>query len=336
MLEMQPLFFSILGAPGSGKSYFLASMIWWLRRSLSKLFQLAFTDADSVSNQLLNSYEETLFLNPEPENLVALPKTEKEGDLYEGVRIRNRTIWCPKPFIFGLGPNNDHPFADRVEAAARAICLYDNAGEHFLPGGDSSGNEATRHLAVSQALFFVFDPTQHPIVRARCAETSDDPQLHDHGWTHRQDQILVEAYNRIKTHGGLGQGVKDKRPLIVVLSKYDAWCGLTGGKLLQLKHLLQKTASGRNALDFSYLKKNSDRIREVFMQLTPELISAAESVSDDVIYIPVSSLGHSPEVLEQGGYGVRPAKIRPMWVQVPMIYALSRAAPHLVPMVNNH
>ncbi len=32
MMEMEPLFLSILGAPASGKSYFLTAMTWQLRR----------------------------------------------------------------------------------------------------------------------------------------------------------------------------------------------------------------------------------------------------------------------------------------------------------------
>jgi hypothetical protein len=33
-LEMDPFFLSILGSPGSGKSYFLTSMTWQLRQNL--------------------------------------------------------------------------------------------------------------------------------------------------------------------------------------------------------------------------------------------------------------------------------------------------------------
>ncbi len=39
MLEMEPLFVSILGAPASGKSYFLTAMTWQLRRTLPTPFQ---------------------------------------------------------------------------------------------------------------------------------------------------------------------------------------------------------------------------------------------------------------------------------------------------------
>lgn len=38
LLELQPLFASILGAPASGKSYFLAAMTWQLRQEPGALF----------------------------------------------------------------------------------------------------------------------------------------------------------------------------------------------------------------------------------------------------------------------------------------------------------
>ena len=46
LLELEPLFLSILGAPSSGKSYFLTAMTWELRRTLPVNFAIDFADAD--------------------------------------------------------------------------------------------------------------------------------------------------------------------------------------------------------------------------------------------------------------------------------------------------
>jgi hypothetical protein len=78
LLEMEPLFFSIIGGPKSGKSYFLASMTWEMRRRLQSEFALVFSDADTLSNQLLNEYEATLFLPDDSDQRVAIRKTELE------------------------------------------------------------------------------------------------------------------------------------------------------------------------------------------------------------------------------------------------------------------
>ena len=298
-----------------------------------KSFRLLFADADPLSNYVLNEYEEILFLNDTPEKKVTLPKTEKEGDLYEGTQIHNRTVWLPKPFVFSVKQDANHPNASHALSTARAVCLYDNAGEHFLPGGESTGSKATSHLAISQALFFVFDPTQHPVIRKRCEGMTDDPQMHDHGWTHRQDQILNEVGNRIRRSTGLSQNKRDPRPLIVVVTKYDAWMGLIGGKTLKSSHILKEHREGLHSLNLEKLKAISDQIRKLFLKYTPEIVSSADSISSNVIYIPVSALGHSPEIGEKSGFlGVRPKNIHPMWVEIPMIYALSQTASHLIPL----
>src|SRR6185503_21257078 len=51
MLESEPLFLSILGAPASGKSFYLSAMTWELRKSLSFQFAVSFTDADPLMNR---------------------------------------------------------------------------------------------------------------------------------------------------------------------------------------------------------------------------------------------------------------------------------------------
>src|SRR5690606_5447676 len=85
LLELPTTFLSIVGAPGSGKSYFLTSSMWSLRRSLASQFLVSFEDADPDANLKLQDYEQRLFFNDNPRGLVALPKTELDGDLYEQV-----------------------------------------------------------------------------------------------------------------------------------------------------------------------------------------------------------------------------------------------------------
>jgi hypothetical protein len=50
-LYLSSFFVSIAGAPASGKSYFLASMIWQLRKTMAKNFCSNFTDADPKMNR---------------------------------------------------------------------------------------------------------------------------------------------------------------------------------------------------------------------------------------------------------------------------------------------
>ena len=109
MFEMRPLFLSIFGAPASGKSYFLASMTWQLRKVMPTCFALDFGDADPLSNHRLHEYEQLQFLNPDPDALVAIEKTETHGDLYDTVLFGDQAISFPRPFLFKVSPLPQHP-----------------------------------------------------------------------------------------------------------------------------------------------------------------------------------------------------------------------------------
>ncbi len=331
-LELNPLFYSILGAPGSGKSYYLAAAIWQLRKALSSKFKIAFGDADPVSNQILNQYEETLFLNNKRDTPVALPKTEKEGDLYESVVLGGRPVLFPKPFIFSVKPQHDHPRFSHVRSLSRALCLYDNAGEHFMPGEESSNNPGTQHLSVSQALLFLFDPTQHHEFRTQCAERSRDPQMGARGFNFRQDKVLMEAESRIRAQTGLRQSDRDSRPLIIVVTKFDAWNSLTGTEM-RPDFFLRQSQSGRHALDVERVEAMSGKIRKLMTTLAPEFVTAADGFSSDVTWIPVSALGKGPELVQTGAdeeLMIRPAEINPAWVEIPLLYAFYRTVPGLI------
>lgn len=65
----------------------------------------------------------------------------------------------------------------------------------------------------------------------------------------------------------------------------------------------------------------------------PEVVAACESFCDDVTFIPVSPQGCSPE--PHGGLlGVRPENIKPIWAEVPLLYAIGRAKCTLIPAIS--
>lgn len=331
LLELQSLFMSILGAPASGKSYFLTAMTWLLRQTLPQRFALTFGDADPASNRSLNEYEERLFLNENQDNLVALDKTALEGDLYNTVLFNGQAVSFPRPFIFSLKPMDDHPNRAAVSKLSRAICLYDNAGEHYLPGQDTASSPVTRHLALSRVLMFLFDPTQDPRLRRACGDKSHDPQMHDRARTSRQETILLEAADRVRRYTGLGQNARHERPLIVVVTKFDAWSMLLEDEKLTSPWVATKH-DNLFALDLARIESVSDRVRSLLARLTPELVAAAEGFASNVIYVPVSSLGRAPEVDANSGLlGIRPRDLQPTWTEVPFLYAMARWMGGLIP-----
>lgn len=336
LVEMSPLFISILGAPASGKSNFLAAMTWKMRTTLAQEFGIRFVDSDPGANQVLNRYEEILFKNPKPDSLVSLWKTEAAGgELLSAVNEKGRSVFYPKPFVFSLLPD-----ARRFEKAnpsnrlTRALCLYDNAGEHFMPGGDATGKFVTKHLALSSCLLYLFDPTQHHQFRAECEGKSEDPQIKSVGTVNPQEGVIAEAANRIKSQTGLSQQSLCSQPLVVVVTKYDAWSALTNNHALDPRWLIKPNGDGRCGLDMRKLNALSDQVRNVLKKYSPELVSAAEGNFQNVTYIPVSALGTTPEVHPSNGQlVVRPRNVDPQFAEVPLLYALHRSVEGLVPSV---
>jgi hypothetical protein len=318
--EMPPLFLSIVGATSSGKSYFLTSMSWELRSTLARNFAISFADTDAVNNHLLNQFEETLFLNSDQESLVALRKTELQGELYNQVLLDNMMINLPKPFMFTVTPAEHHPKYQEVrEKMSRTLVLYDNAGEHFEPGMDLVDNPTTQHLLHSNTIFFLFDPTKDVRFRRLLAGVND-PQLDSTARVQRQEIILTEMINRIKKYSGMKTGNRTGKTLIIVVSKFDVWKQLLKCDLPE-NPWRWESRYNTCAIDVNLMKNTSFQLRNLLEDICPELISTAESFAGEVLYLPNSALGHSPELNpETGMIGVRPGKVNPFWVTAPMLY----------------
>ncbi len=317
--------FSIIGAPSSGKSYFLGAMTWQLRTLLPSQFKLTFSDIDPVSNRILNQYEEKLFLQEDEGQLVALPKTTTTGDLYRTIQVGEQPITLPRPFLFSLRSQPD----SAGDVTINSIVLYDNAGEHFYPGQESLMSRGTKHLGRSSVLFFLFDPLQDVRFRKGCRRMSEDPQLERPVVSEvRQETILLEAISRIRRQLGLGLEQRHRQPLIIVATKYDVWGGLLG---CDLENPWTPAENGQPAqIRRDEVEAVSDKLRSLFQETTPELVSAAESFSEQVRYIPISALGTSPVDDPQIGLSVRAGSLDPVWVTVPLLYSLSKWS-HMIP-----
>lgn len=335
LLETEPVFVSILGAPACGKSFYLATLTWELRHLLPKHFAVTFTDADPTANRILNDYEEQLFLHPGADELVPVAdlirKTETQGDLYDAVRYGSQEVIYPKPFLFSLRPRDHHPKHGDAERLARILCLYDNAGESFQPGAETTRSPVTQHLNRSHFLLFLFDPTLDPRFRALYQTTLPGDKRGGHERTSRQEVVLLEAASRIRRALGLPQNARYDRPLVVVLTKCDAWSGLLSQPLTSEPWQQAGQFSG---VDIECIARCSKGMRALLQKGCPEIVQAAEEFAEEVTYVPVSALGQTPAISNRYGKpAVRPCDIRPQWVVAPMLYGLSRCMTGLVPVL---
>jgi hypothetical protein len=325
ILEMQTIYCSVLGAPSSGKSYVLASMTHRLKAVLRRQFRLSFLDADTDLNHTLTEYRNTLFHNPNPDQLVRIRKTERTDEKTTNTVLGEDDVQMvyAKPFVYKIVPHRGHPRESAARHVSRAFCLYDNAGEHFLLGQDIYRNRVLDHLGKSGIQMFLFDPTQDPDFRDECRQTSEDPQLHGKGVVYDQVEVFTTASNQIRTLRSYDAMVKTRGLLFVLLTKYDSWKQMLD---VQLDTPWTRTeTNGVGVFDVRYVDSVSSQVRELVDRFFPDVIDVAESLSNNVLYLPVSATGRPPEWGgDELGLAFRPRDLRPQWVEVPLLYALCR------------
>ncbi|MBL7133574.1 MAG: hypothetical protein ISS78_05705 [Phycisphaerae bacterium] len=344
LLEVSPIFISIIGSPASGKSYFLTTMSWQLRALLPKA-GLSFSDADPVGSSPIHEYERTLFMNLRPDEPTEIHKTQPDDrDLHKTATIEGMPIRFPLPLQFLLWPTADHPAYHQGHRVGRVVVLYDNAGEDFQPGREDARSAAIQHLSRSAILLMLMDPTQEPRLRALCR--SSDPQI-THGLRPegqappvvlRQETILREAAVRMRRYLGISQTERLDKPLIVVVPKFDIMEDVTGLSIAEEPYT-QTKGDGGLRLKMAEVERVSDALREVLKEHCPEFVATADGVSEFVRYIPVSSLGCSPEVITRGKktfYGIRPSDVKPKWVTVPLVYCLTRWSRNILASTDHH
>ena len=310
--------FSIVGAPQSGKSYYLTVLIKLLQTTLFRDFGVVFRDADPSGNAPINEMKAHLFSAQNPAQAF-LTKTQLEGAMYERLPRYDRMVTLPKPFIYSLsGAESDDENC--------SIVFYDNAGEHFQPGQDSTNSPGAQHIASSDAIFFLFDPTINPDFR-RSISDSEDPQFKSQV-SDQQDIILAETEVRIKKLLGLGRREKVQTPLAIIIGKCDSWIDKIGSENL-------KNPIVDGTLDVGAVEANSQLVRNLMEEHCPYVIANAERISSDVCYFAASAFGHTPVTFEDdkgvSRIGPDPQKINPMYVEIPTLWALSRVRPGLVP-----
>lgn len=354
--ELEPFFISIVGGPACGKSFLLPAMTWTLRTILPRVFATQFLEADPRFNVKLHQYEQSLFLNPMQDEPVALEKTQVRGmeNLYDQVLFGKIVVHYPRPFIFRMQAADTH--GDRAAkklSGGRTVCLYDNSGESYLPLSEQVGGnfKATDHLGHSQATFFLFDPTQDMRFREACGGRSHDPQMQARDsklgreGDVLQHTILLNAAARMKRLRGLAESERHSGPLIVVLTKFDAWAGILGDAQDLIRLPMTAPLDGpdnpsrsRQGLHRANIDTLSARLRGMLAKHAEEVVNAAEGFSSDVTYLACSATGHNVQATSINGqtaFGIRPRDVKPFWCELPFLVAMERNQLPLLPVASS-
>lgn len=313
---------SLVGVPSAGKSYYLASMLNELKKEFARDFGISFRDADPVNNAPLNDMSLRILSARTPQEAY-IGKTRLRGRLYHKVWQRHHFINMPRPFVYNLNKGND----------SYSVVLYDNAGENYAPGQDSSQLLSTNHLSKSSGILFLFDPTANPGFRTMLKGHTDPQLRHMLHLPGRQSTFLAETEMRLRTRLNLPPNKKINVPLAVIVGKSDIWNHLLGPE-----PLLPIVRNGMYVP--AHVDINSARIRQLLFNAAPATCTNAEAISDNVRYFAVSSFGKSPIEFkdeETGAILIGPesGELRPSCVTDPLLWVLSIAEPSLLPCSQN-
>jgi hypothetical protein len=147
----------------------------------------------------------------------------------------------------------------------------------------------------------------------------------------RQDTYLIETINRIRRLTGLAQTQRTPKPLLVVVTKLDTWSHMLPPSFLSDPWREKK---GKYGLDIALIARRSEQLRGLLRQLTPEIVGAADSISEKVTFLAISALGQTPTRDPRTKEAqIRPADIRPIGVVTPMLYGLFQSSVGLMQII---
>ena len=318
IIDLNSLYFSIVGAPASGKSYFLTAFTHVLRQVLPESFGCSFLDVDPQMNSVLNSYEKMLFMSVNRNNFVALPKTQQIGEGFSNqIFMSGLAVDLPKPFIFEM-----KSLFSRDKEKHLNVIFYDNAGEHFQPGSDVVMNPATQHLSHSNGIIFIFDPSADASMRRECDQ--NDPQIAESHKITDQNVLLCEMISRLRRHANLRTDERYPVPCVICVAKHDVWSSLLDRDLRKLNPVRTDASLPEAVLDTNLILDVSFSVRELLLKTNPAIVNTAESFFEDVIYIPTSNFGTLATKNANGAIGIIPENINPLWTEIPFLYLLSK------------
>lgn len=360
ILEMPPLCFSVLGGPGSGKSFFLGAMLQRMTKVFDDSFELDLQDSASEQNAQIVGYQKELFEYDDPNSWKNLDKTQTVGvkGLYRRIRLNDEDCQLAIPCLFAIQPRPKHPFYED-QGTSRMLCLYDCAGEYFEPNSGLSDTLVVDHLENSDMMLFVYDPFQESEFRRACAEITTDPQVlvGKYRRTRNQASVLSYAGELIRRGGNHPASWKYDRPLTVLVNKYDGWKGLAGSDAERLNDAICKLSNNMVGLDLDVLNEVSNSTRELLRKYSNGIVTAAESFAKEVYFLPASSTGVAPEIYRREesddstlkldetyslalddttdstagddsfdtDLAFRAGDLNPMWTEIPLLLALARS-----------
>ena len=317
--ELPHLVFSPVGATCCGKNTYLSILPNRLRRTLYEKMNVSFGDQDPEFNLTLNAQTQQI-LHATTVETARLAKMQVDGYHYQSLFMDGRIQVLPKPYVFWLGDLT-------TEGKELSLCFYNNAGEDFEPIHYWS-RPKIQHLKWASSLLFMFDPVPNQEFREKFRHKEDAPDW-EFDYHDAQEVIFPQMINDLCRPNDCTS--KACKPLAVLLMKSDLWM-----HLMPHSEEIQDPVT-EDGLDLEIVDRNSAICRDFMAGMNTTIgPRAAEFISEDVRYFPVSTYGHKAVAVRDEDGGIRgigpdPHRLQPFQVEVPVIWALSRLAGNLIP-----
>lgn len=276
---------TLVGAAGSGKSCFLATLI------------------DEMKNRMAKTYDCALFPSG-GDDTIALYEKQYYKPLYERGHVPEPTTQDDvNPLMYSL------VFQKEPNTKTLDLIFYDSCGANFE--SISAMSNANRSLYHSGGILFLIDPTQLPVMREWAA--SHNGKICDADAV----ALLTRTVQTIRT--GSGQKLlkqKIETPIAVCITKLDEARPLLDASSFMLANTRHFREDKFDKLDFNACSMEAQSLIEAWGG--GEIVRQVTSQFSDFAFFGLSALGDAPS---QAG-GVH--HIAPHRVTDPMLWLLHK------------
>jgi hypothetical protein len=257
---------AIIGAKGTGKGHYLATLIHRLEHEVGTQFHFGLRRVgDETRRRFKNDYEQPLFLR----------KQILEATLSGAVNLSARV-----PMVFRL------TIEDGRKTRAINLSFFDSAGEDM--GSLDAMSIQAKYICHSAGIIFLLDPLQIEAVRQQIQDCMPLPAFDPDAEPTSIVERLQELFEREQ---GLRATAKIKTPVAFALSKIDALA-----PVLQPGSALLRTGEHFGYFNQSDLQSVHTEVWNYLQNWTGGgLNNRAMSGFDNYRYFAVSSLGQNPD-----------------------------------------
>ena len=330
--ECEPMYVSIVGTKGAGKTFFLTALHHRLQQNRFKRdYDLdLFFDAGlyASKNETLAKNVNTLFHSAVPPDAFVTLEATLPGDLETMITVpggREYNVANPFTYILSKGGKRHAP------------CLYDHSGESFKGSNiDEARNTFTQHILDSDIFFFLYDPTQN----ANCVKdyaAKYGRQIYRDGKIDQDELVGMESAilnptiaeqshhvfgavaNYIRSFADptkkIIEGDQYTKYICIVATKCDAWEKCLSEKAQQ--HLQELPSPEIIASVSSELEHWLERHDSAFT-------STVRDFAKHYSYVPISAAGRQVKKSVSGleGYDIGVEALSSRWIDVPFLCAL--------------